>query len=161
MYISLNNIKIKLILLLDEVMNYIKKFISDIKLNNENITDNINKSYYDSTINNYELNNTFFLHTDKNTPLTNIISDNVYKVKVVNVLTDNKIKGIININSNFLKFNFIILNKNFSTKEELYYFISNNKDIETMLYEFNNHNYFIRVMITEINKKNYVLCNII
>tara|TARA_B110000259_G_C14032387_1_gene407295 strand:- start:84 stop:569 length:486 start_codon:yes stop_codon:yes gene_type:complete len=161
MCISLNNIKIKLILLLDEVMNYIKKFISEIKLNNEEITDNINKSYYDKSIKNYELNNTFFLHTDKNTPLTNIISDNVYKVKVVNVLSENKIKGIININSNFLKFNFIILNKNFSTKEELYYYISHNNDIETMIDIFNNDNYFINIIINEINKKNFVLCNII
>ena len=118
---------------------------------------------------NYELNNNFFLHTDKNTPLhtdkntplTNIISDNVYKVKVVNVLSENKINGIININSNFLKFNFIILNKNFSTKEELYYYISHNNDIETMIYTFNNHNYFINIIISEITKKNFVLCNII
>ena len=159
---SLNNIKIKLSLLLDGAMNYLKKFISDIKFNNEEITDNINKSQYDNnSIKNYELNNTFSLHTDKNTPLTNIISNNVYKVKVVNVLSLNKIKGIININSNFLKFNFIILNKIFSTKKELYYFISNNNDIETMIDKFNNDNYFINVIITEINKKNCLLCNII
>tara|TARA_B110001450_G_scaffold100641_1_gene95345 strand:- start:1611 stop:2003 length:393 start_codon:yes stop_codon:yes gene_type:complete len=130
-------------------MNYQKT----IKLNKEEIKDNI--------IKNYELNNIFLLHTDKNTPLTNIISNNVCKVKVVNVLSENKIKGIININSNFLKFNFIILNKIFSSKEDLYYSISGNNDIEMMIDEFNNYNYFINIIIIEINKNNFVLCNII
>lgn len=130
-------------------MNYQKT----IKLNKEEIKDDI--------IKNYELNNIFLLHTDKNTPLTNIISNNVCKVKVVNVLSENKIKGIININSNFLKFNFIILNKIFSSKEDLYYSISGNNDIEMMIDEFNNYNYFINIIIIEINKNNFVLCNII
>jgi len=148
-------------------MNYLKKFISDIKINEEK-TNNNNTSIlktincnYNNDIKNYELNNTFLLHTDKNTPLTNIISDNICKVKVVNILSNNKIKGIININYNFLKFNFIILNKKFSRIEELYYYITQSNDIESMTDNFNNNNYFIDIIIYEINKDNILLCNIV
>ena len=133
-----------------------EKKTNDIKVSLNNINNNDKKE-----IKIYELYKSFLLHTDKNTPLTNIISDNICKIKVVNILSKNKIKGIININYNFLKFNFIILNKNFSTKEELYYFITQTNDIESMLVNFNNYNYFINVMICELNKNNYLLCNII
>lgn len=94
--------------------------------NNTSVLKTINCNY-NNDIRNYELNNTFLLHTDKNTQLTNIISDNICKVNVVNILSNNKIKGIININ-----YNFIILNKKFSRIEELYYYITQNNDIESM-----------------------------
>lgn len=153
-------------------MNYLKKFISEFKINkeknnnNENtyVIKNINYDNdlkYNDNIKNYELNNTFFLHTDKNTPLTNIISDNICKVKVVNILSNNCIRGIININYNFLKFNFIISNKNFLTIKELYYYITKNDNIESMIDNFNNNNYFVEIIIYEINKDNILLCNII
>lgn len=153
-------------------MNYLKKFISELKINkeknnnNENTyvikhINNDNDFKYNDNIKNYELNNTFFLHTDKNTPLTNIISDNICKVKVVNILSNNCIRGIININYNFLKFNFIISNKNFLTIKELYYYITKNDNIESMIDNFNNNNYFVEIIIYEINKDNILLCDII
>ena len=147
-------------------MNYLKKFISEFKINKEN-NNNENTyvikiiNYDNDNIKNYELNNRFFLYTDKNTPLTNIISDNICKVKVVNILSNNSIRGIININYNFLKFNFIISNKNFLTIKELYYHITKNNNIELMIDNFNNNNYFINIIIYEINKDNMLLCNII
>lgn len=158
MIISLNN--------KNNIMNYLKKFISHIKINEEKKDNNtyipktINYNY-NNDIKNYELNNTFLLHTDKNTPLTKIISDNICIVKIVNIISNNKIKGVININYNFLKFNFLISNKFFSTIEELYYYITKSNDIELMIDNFNNNNYFINIKIYEINKDNLVLCNII
>ena len=80
---------------------------------------------------------------------------------MVNILSNNCIRGIININYNFLKFNFIISNKNFLTIKELYYYITKNDNIESMIDNFNNNNYFVEIIIYEINKDNILLCNII
>ena len=72
-------------------------------------------------------------HTDKNTSLFNINYKN-FIGKVVNILSGNKIRVIINIDNNYLKFN-IILNKTLDiniigSKDRLYNLITNDDDID-------------------------------
>lgn len=144
-------------------MEYIRKIISNISFEDKT-TDvkipNINESRED-IIKNYELNNAFFLHTDKNTALTNIVSKDIRTIKIVNIISKQIIRGIININYNFLKFNFVIINKKYSSIEELYLSITNKQDYNSMIDNFNNHNYFVNVIITEIDNNNNLLCKII
>lgn len=144
-------------------MEYIRKIISNISFEDKTIdlkTPNINESRED-IIKNYELNNAFFLHTDKNTALTNIVSKDIRTIKIVNIISKQIIRGIININYNFLKFNFVIINKKYSSIEELYLSITNKQDYNSMIDNFNNHNYFVNVIITEIDNNNNLLCKII
>lgn len=144
-------------------MEYIRKIISNISFEDKTIDvkiPNINESRED-IIKNYELNNAFFLHTDKNTALTNIVSKDIRTIKIVNIISKQIIRGIININYNFLKFNFIIINKKYKSIEELYLSITNKQDYNSMIDNFNNHNYFVNVIISEIDNNNNLLCKII
>tara|TARA_B110000858_G_scaffold128142_1_gene145737 strand:+ start:1324 stop:1737 length:414 start_codon:yes stop_codon:yes gene_type:complete len=135
----------------------LNKLLSFINNNdkNEEIKVNNNKK-----IKNNESDKSFFLYTDKNTPLVNLISNEKHRIKIVNILSNNKVKGVININNNFLKFNIIIENKEFVSIKDIYIYITKKNDLEYMLDNFNNNNYFINIIINEIDKKNNLLCNI-
>lgn len=143
-------------------MNFIKKVLSSANniVNDDSNVNNIIK-INNVKIKNYELDNAFFLHTDKNTPLCDIISDNILTIKVVNVIEKNKIRGIINVNYNFLKFNIILLNKKFVNINDLYFSLTNSNDIDNMLNHFNNNNIFINAKIKNIDINNNLLCEII
>lgn len=144
-------------------MEYIRKIISNISFKDKTIDvkiPNINESHED-IIKNYELNNAFFLHTDKNTALTNIVSKDIRTIKIVNIISKQIIRGIININYNFLKFNFVIINKKYKSIEALYLSITNKQDYNSMIDNFNNYNYFVNVIISEIDNNNNLLCKII
>jgi len=143
-------------------MNYIKKVLSGANyiVNEDSNFNNIIK-INNVKIKNYELDNAFFLHRDKNTPLCDIISDNILTIKVVNVIEKNKIRGIINVNYNFLKFNIILLNKKFVNINDLYFSLTNSNDIDNMLNHFNNNNIFINAKIKNIDINNNLLCEII
>ena len=103
------------------------------------------------------------VHTDKNTDLFNI-NNKKFICKVVNILSGNKIRVIININNNYLKFN-IILNNTIdnnitSSRERLYNIITNNDDISNIYYILNNHSYTVELYTYYFNKEGCILADV-
>jgi hypothetical protein len=102
-------------------------------------------------------------HTDKNTSLFNINYKN-FTTKVVNILSGNKIRVIINIDNNYLKFN-VILNKTLDvniigSKERLYNLITNDDDIENIYFILNNSNYLVNLTTYYFDKEGNIVADV-
>lgn len=102
-------------------------------------------------------------HTDKNTSLFNINYKN-FIGKVVNILSGNKIRVIINIDNNYLKFN-IILNKTLDiniigSKDRLYNLITNDDDIENIYFILNNSNYLVNLTTYYFDKEGNIVADV-
>lgn len=102
-------------------------------------------------------------HTDKNTSLFNINYKN-FIGKVVNILSGNKIRVIINIDNNYLKFN-VILNKTLDiyiigSKDRLYNLITNNDDIENIYFILNNSNYLVNLTTYYFDKEGNIVADV-
>jgi hypothetical protein len=102
-------------------------------------------------------------HTDKNTSLFNI-NYKKFTGKVVNILSGNKIRVIINIDNNYLKFN-VILNRTLDlniigSKNRLYNLITNDNEIENIYFILNNKNYLVNLTTYYFDKDGNIVADI-
>ena len=102
-------------------------------------------------------------HTDKNTSLFNI-NYKKFTGKVVNILSGNKIRVIINIDNNYLKFN-IILNRTLDvniigSKNRLYNLITNDDEIENIYFILNNKNYLVNLTTYYFDKDGNIVADV-
>jgi|UniRef100_A0A6C0JTS0 hypothetical protein len=102
-------------------------------------------------------------HTDKNTSLFNI-NYKKFTGKVVNILSGNKIRVIINIDNNYLKFN-VILNRTLDqniigSKNRLYNLITNDDEIENIYFILNNKNYLVNLSTYYFDKDGNIVADV-
>lgn len=102
-------------------------------------------------------------HTDKNTSLFNI-NYKKFTGKVVNILSGNKIRVIINIDNNYLKFN-VILNRTLDlniigSKNRLYNLITNDDEIENIYFILNNKNYLVNLTTYYFDKDGNIVADV-
>jgi len=104
-----------------------------------------------------------YKHTDKNTSLFNI-NYKKFTGKVVNILSGNKIRVIINIDNNYLKFN-VILNRTLDqniigSKNRLYNLITNDDEIENIYFILNNKNYLVNLSTYYFDKDGNIVADV-
>lgn len=102
-------------------------------------------------------------HTDKNTSLFNI-NYKKFTGKVVNILSGNKIRVIINIDNNYLKFN-VLLNRTLDlniigSKNRLYNLITNDDEIENIYFILNNKNYLVNLTTYYFDKDGNIVADV-
>lgn len=102
-------------------------------------------------------------HTDKNTSLFNI-NYKKFTGKVVNILSGNKIRVIINIDNNYLKFN-VILNRTLDvniigSKNRIYNLITNDDEIENIYFILNNKNYLVNLTTYYFDKDGNIVADV-
>ncbi len=102
-------------------------------------------------------------HTDKNTSLFNI-NYKKFTGKVVNILSGNKIRVIINIDNYYLKFN-VILNRTLDvniigSKNRLYNLITNDDEIENIYFILNNKNYLVNLTTYYFDKDGNIVADV-